>query len=53
MPDDTPEKLVRGWDEVYGRILTQFLADLKGSEVAKARLVSQSRAESSNGALRP
>jgi len=43
LPDNTPEKLVRGWDEAYRGILTQFMSDLRSSpRVANAGLGRQS-----------
>lgn len=37
LSDNTPEKLVRGWEDAYRRILTRFLSDLRASpDVADA-----------------
>jgi ABC-type uncharacterized transport system auxiliary subunit len=44
LSDNTPDKLVRGWDEAYRRILTHLLADLRASpQVASTGLGSRPR----------
>lgn len=44
LADNAPEKLVRGWEKAYRRILTQFLSGLRASpQLARGGLRSQSR----------